>query len=260
MRVNGIDIAYDDEGDGLPVLFVHGHPFDRSLWRPQVEHLRARHRVITPDLRGYGETTVVSGTTPLGVFADDLIGLLDGLELEQVVLCGLSLGGQIVMELHRAHPSRVRALVLADTFPEGETPEGRAMRYAMAERLVREGMSSYADEVLDKMISPRNVVALPDVADHVLRMMRGTSPEGAAAALRGRAERPDYVDSLARTTVPALVVVGEEDEYTPVAVAEKMHSIIPGSALAVIPGAGHLPNLERPEEFNDALERFLATV
>lgn len=260
MRVNGIDIAYDDQGDGLPVLFVHGHPFDRSLWRPQVEHLRGRYRVITPDLRGYGETTVVPGTTPLGVFADDLIGLLDHLGLDQVVLCGLSMGGQIVMELHRAHPSRVRALVLADTFPEGETPDGREMRYGMAERLVREGMGPYADEVLDKMISPHNVVALPDVADHVLRMMRGTSPEGAAAALRGRAERPDYVDSLARATVPALVVVGEEDEYTPVAVAEKMHSIIHGSTLAVIPGAGHLPNLERPEEFNDALERFLATV
>ncbi|MEU4744589.1 alpha/beta fold hydrolase [Actinosynnema sp. NPDC023658] len=258
--MNDIDIAYDDKGEGIPVVLVHGHPFDRSMWRPQVERLSSRYRVIAPDLRGYGETTVVPGKTPLSVFAQDLIGLLDRLGLDQVVLCGLSMGGQIVMELHRTHPSRVRALVLADTFAEADAPEARALRRETAERLLREGMGPYADEVLDKMISPHNVRALPDVADHVLRMMRGTAPEGAAAALRGRAERPDYLDSLARTAVPALVVVGEEDEYTPVAVAQRMHSTIPGAALVVIPGAGHLPNLERPEEFTDAVERFLATL
>jgi pimeloyl-ACP methyl ester carboxylesterase len=260
MRVNDIDIAYDDEGDGVPVVLVHGHPFDRTMWRPQLERLRSRYRVIVPDLRGYGETTVVPGTTPWHVFADDLVGLLDGLGVGRVVLCGLSMGGQIAMELHRAHPSRVRALVLADTFPEADAAAGRDLRRGLADRVLREGMAPYADEVLDKMISPDNVVALPAVAGHVLRMMRGTSPEGAAAGWRGRAERPDYLDSLSRVTVPALVVVGERDEYTPVAVAERMHAAIPGSTLAVIPGAGHLPNLERPDEFTDALERFLATV
>ncbi|WP_158850933.1 alpha/beta fold hydrolase [Saccharothrix deserti] len=260
MRVNDIDIAYDDKGAGLPVLLVHGHPFDRSMWRPQVEQLSSRYRTIAPDLRGYGETTVVPGKTPLNVFADDLIGLLDRLDLDRAVLCGLSMGGQIVMELHRTHPERVHALILADTFPEAETPAGREARHAAAERALREGMGPYADEVLDKMIAPRNVQALPAVAAHVLRMMRGTSPEGAAAALRGRAERPDYLDSLSRTTVPALVVVGEDDEYTPVDVARRMHSTIPGSTLAVIPGAAHLPNLERPEEFTGAVERFLDTL
>ncbi|MFE9748558.1 alpha/beta fold hydrolase [Saccharothrix saharensis] len=257
MRVEDIDIAYDDEGDGIPVVLVHGHPFNRSMWRPQVERLRSRYRVIAPDLRGFGETPVAPDPMPWTAFADDLIGLLDRLGLERVVLCGLSMGGQIVMELHRAHPSRVRALLLADTFPDGETAAGRELRHGMAARVLREGMGPYADEVLDKMLSPRNVVAMPAVAEHVLGMMRGTSPEGAAAAWRARAQRPDYVDSLSRATVPVLVVVGEEDEYTPVAVAERMHATIPGSELAVIPGSGHLPNLERPEEFTDALERFL---
>lgn len=258
MRLNGIDIAYDDKGSGTPVVLVHGHPFDRSMWAPQVERLSERYRVIVPDLRGYGESTVVPGTTPLSVFADDLVALLDRLELDRVVLCGLSMGGQIVMEMHRTHPERISALILADTFPEAETPAGREARRAVAERLLREGMDAYAEEVLDKMITPHNVRALPEVAAHVLRMMRGTSPEGAAAALRGRAERPDYRDSLARAAVPVLVVVGEEDEYTPVDVARTMHALIPGSVLAVVEGAGHLPNLERPEAFTGAVERFLA--
>ncbi|MFT7841030.1 alpha/beta fold hydrolase [Saccharothrix sp. BKS2] len=267
MRVNGLDIAYDDEGSGPPVVLVHGHPFDRSLWRPQVERLSGVYRFIVPDLRGYGETRLVSGgmgampdTTPLGVFADDLVALLDRLGLERVVLGGLSMGGQIVMEVHRAHPERVGALILADTFPEAETPAGREARRAAAERVLREGMGPYADEVLDRMITPRNVRELPEVAEHVLRMMRGTPPEGAAAALRGRAERPDYLGSLARVAVPALVVVGAEDEYTPVEVARRLHAVIPGSTLAVVDGAGHLPNLERPEAFTGVVERFLAEV
>ncbi|WP_367138440.1 alpha/beta fold hydrolase [Saccharothrix sp. HUAS TT1] len=260
MRVNGIDIGYDDKGDGLPVLLVHGHPFDRSMWRPQVERLSRWCRVVAPDLRGYGGTTVVPGTTPLGVFADDLVGLLDALGLERVVACGLSMGGQVVMELHRAHPERVRALILADTFAEAETPAGREARHEAAERVLREGMGPYADEVLDRMIAPRNVRDLPGVAEHVLGMMRGTAPEGAAAALRGRAERPDYLDSLSRAAVPALVVVGEEDGYTPVDVARRLYRTIPGAALAVIPDAAHLPNLERPEEFTDVVERFLLSL
>ncbi|GAA1274818.1 alpha/beta fold hydrolase [Saccharothrix xinjiangensis] len=267
MRVNDIDVAYDDKGGGTPVLLVHGHPFNRSMWRPQVERFSEVYRFIVPDLRGYGETRLpvdetgaVPDKTPLSAFADDLVALLDGLGLERVVLGGLSMGGQIAMEVHRAHPDRISAMILADTSPEADTPAGRRTRRAVAERLLREGLAPYADEVLDKMITPRNVRDLPEVAAHVLRMMRGTSPGGAAAALRGRAERPDYAESLAEVSVPVLVVVGAEDEYTPVEVVRDMHAVIPGSTLAIIDGAGHLPNLERPEAFNEVVGRFLAEV
>ncbi|GAA3300233.1 hypothetical protein GCM10020295_40420 [Streptomyces cinereospinus] len=118
-------------------------------------------------------------------------------------------------------------------------------------------MAGYADEVLEKMVAP---TASAEVKAHVHRMMTGTPPEGAAAALRGRAERPDYRELLTRVTVPALVVVGADDTYTPVSDARAMHALLPGSALHVIEGAAHLPNLERPEDFNAALEAFLARV
>lgn len=127
----------------------------------------------------------------------------------------------------------------------------------MADRLLREGMGPYVDEVLTKMMTPRNVRELPAVAGHVRDMMRGAPPEGAAAALRGRAERPDYVGMLGRVTVPALVVVGSEDAYTPVADARVMSEGIPDAALAVIEGAGHMPNLERRAEFDAVLGAFL---
>lgn len=193
-------VHYDDRGpsDGLPVVLVHGHPFNRTLWTPSVEALTAAgYRVITPDLRGYGDSDVTPGKVFLSGFADDLAALLDHLGVERAVVGGVSMGGQITMEFQRSHPRRVLALVLSDTSAPAETAEGRAFRNALADRLLAEGMDGYAAEVIDKMLAPYNVTALPEVAAHVLGMMRSTDPEGAAAALRGRAERPDYRETLA---------------------------------------------------------------
>lgn len=252
-------LAYEDKGGAadvaaLPLVLIHGHPFDHTMWTPQIAAFSSRRRVIAPDLRGYGASPVIPGVTPLATFAEDIAALLDHLEVDRFILAGLSMGGQIAMECYRLFPERIRGLVLADTFPSAETPEGRKARAAMADRLVREGMAGYADEVLYKMVAP---YADAEVAAHVHRMMTATPPEGAAAALRGRAERPDYRDLLTRVTVPALVVVGADDAYTPVPDAEAMHAALPHSTLSVIAAAAHLPNLERPEEFNAALADFL---
>ncbi|MEH1128410.1 alpha/beta fold hydrolase [Micromonospora sp. CPCC 206061] len=258
VTLGDITIGYDDKGSGPPLVLIHGHPFDRSMWTPQVEAFAARGwRVIAPDLRGYGQSTVVPGTTALGDFAQDIAALLDHLGVDRFVLSGLSMGGQIAMECYRLFGERIHGLVLADTFAAAETDEGKAWRNALADRLLREGMAPYADEVLSKMVAPHNVAAQPAVAAQVLRMMRGAPPAGAAAALRGRAERPDYLPLLPTVTVPTLVVVGSDDEYTPVGDAEILHKGIPDATLVVIAGAGHLPNLERPAEFNEAMNHFL---
>ncbi|MGN9910599.1 alpha/beta fold hydrolase [Phytohabitans sp. LJ34] len=256
--IGDITIGYDDEGTGDALVLVHGHPFDRSMWRPQVAHFsRAGWRVIAPDLRGYGESTVVPGKTTLDVFARDIAGLLDRLGVERFVLGGLSMGGQIVLECHRLFAHRLRGLVLADTSAPADTEPGRERRRATAERLLREGMGPYAGEVLHKMVSRS---APPEVIMHVLGMMRGTDPEGAAAALRGRAERPDYVAMLAEVAVPTLVVVGAEDEFTPLADARLMSDTIPDATLVVVEGAAHMPNLERPADFDEALQSFLKSL
>jgi pimeloyl-ACP methyl ester carboxylesterase len=225
------------------------------MWDPQLAEFSAARRVIAPDLRGYGASPVTPGTVPLSRHARDLADLLDLLDVDAFVLAGLSMGGQIAMECYDRLGDRIRGLVLADTFPDPETPEGRQGRNAMADRLLAEGMRGYADEVLERMVAP---YAHPGVKAHVHRMMTATAPEGAAASLRGRAERPDYRALLTRVTVPALVVVGADDTYTPVSDAEAMHAALPDSALHVVEGAAHLPNLERPAEFNRVLGDFLA--
>ncbi|GAA1111585.1 alpha/beta fold hydrolase [Nocardiopsis composta] len=263
--LRGITVAYDDSGphpdhpqDAPPVLLIHGHPFDRTMWRPQAEQLAAAgHRVIVPDLRGYGESTVRGGTCPLAKFARDAAALLDLLDVPGAVVGGLSMGGQIAMEFHRLFPERVRGLVLAATSAPAETAEGRVRRAAMADRLLAEGMAGYAEEVLDSMVSARTRRDRPQVAEHVRRMMLAAPPEGAAAALRGRARRPNYRPSLRKVAVPTLVVAGTEDPFTPLPDALLIWDLVPGARLAVVQGAAHLPNLERPEDVTPRLEALI---
>ncbi|MFE6840369.1 alpha/beta fold hydrolase [Streptomyces sp. NPDC057705] len=258
---NGVKLIFDDLGPrgGAPVILIHGHPFNRTMWAPQTAALTAAgYRVIAPDLRGYGESPVLPGKALLADLADDLASLLASLGVEQVVVGGVSMGGQIAMELRLRHPGLVRALVLSDTSPVPETDDGRKLRLETAERLIAEGLRPYAEEVIDKMLAPYNVTGMPEAAARVSAMMCATDPQGAAAALRGRAERPDYRPVLAETTEPCLVLVGADDVYTPVAEAEALHALLPNAVLTVIEGAGHLPGVEQPEAFNRALLEFLA--
>ncbi|MGW6685152.1 alpha/beta fold hydrolase [Streptomyces sp. NPDC054961] len=260
---NGAALFFEDSGPrgGAPVILVHGHPFNRTMWAPQTAALTtAGYRVITPDLRGYGRSPVIAGTAPLAGLADDLAALLDGLGIEQAVVGGVSMGGQIALEMRLRHPGRIRALVLSDTSASPETPEGKTARRELAERLLAEGMKPYADEVIDKMLAPYNVTGMPEAAAGVTAMMYATDPRGAAAALRGRAERPDYRPVLAGLPagVPCLIVVGRDDVYTPVAEAESLHALAAHSVLAVVERAGHLPGVEQPEAFNRVLLEFLA--
>lgn len=258
LRVREVDINYLDRGAGYPVLFIHGHPFDHTMWHPQVSALtESGYRVIAPDLRGYGNTTVTPGVTHLDTFARDLRGLLEYLGLDMVGVVGLSMGGQIALELCRLFPDRVDALTLVATNPRAETEEGRISRKRLAEHLLSQGMHGYADEMLVGMMSADNVRDLPEVAQRVHAMMCATSPTGAAAALLGRAERPDHMPLLRRLSAPTLLLVGREDRFTPPDFTEAMHVWVPDSLVSIIDGAGHLPNLERPEQFNAVLLRFL---
>jgi 3-oxoadipate enol-lactonase len=250
-------LAYEDVGPdrGTPLLLVHGHPFDRTMWEPQLRHFGTDRRVIVPDLRGYGASGgAVSGWA---AFADDLAALLDGLRVPRAVVAGLSMGGQIALELWARHPTRVAGLLLADTTAAGETAESRAARLGQARRLLQEGMDPYAVEMLYLMVAPDAPAA---VARHVLAMMRSADPAGAAAAQRARADRPDRRADLAAVAVPTVVVAGSEDAFTPVADARLIADRVPGAELVIVDGAAHMPNLERPDAFNAALQRLLSRV
>ncbi|MCA1849465.1 MAG: alpha/beta fold hydrolase [Acidobacteria bacterium] len=257
-RVRGIEISYSETGSGTPVVLLHGYPFNRSMWSEQVEALSAKHRVITPDLRGHGESTA-EGSDPATMeeMARDVAALMDGLEIKRAVLGGLSMGGYVTLAFDRLFPWRVRALVLADTRAGADTDEARRGREEMAARALKEGMGAIADALVPKLLAPASISERPEIVTRVREMILGTKPEGAAAALRGMALRRDQTDLLPEVIAPTLIIVGREDALTPPAEAELMHREIRGSRLRVIEGAGHISNVERPAEFNRALVEFL---
>ena len=165
------------------------------------------------------------------------------------------------MEMYRQAPERIKSLIFADTFAGLDTPGVKQARYETAARLEREGMDRYAGEVIGKMIMPEHVVSRPEVASHLLKMMTSAPPAGAAAALRARAERINYLTLvLPEINVPALAIVGRHDEFTPVEKAEEIRQYLKNCKLAVIEDSGHLPGMEQPDEFNRIMLNFLNTV
>lgn len=266
-RVRGIEVAYEDAGVSAsaearsprawPVVLLHGFPFNRSLWRGQVESLSASRRVFAPDLRGHGETSVAEGPATMEEMAEDLAALLDELKVERAVVGGLSMGGYVALAFMRAHPERVGALVLADTRAQADSDDARRTREETARRALSEGMGPIADAMLPKLLAPATRERRPDLVARVREMILGTKPEGAAAALRGMAVRRDQTDLLETINVPTLIVVGSEDAITPPSDSEAMSAKIGGARLVKIEGAGHVSNVERPGEFDRALAEFL---
>lgn len=256
-RVRGIEMAYDAEGSGPAVVLLHGFPFNRTMWREQVEALQDRYRVITPDLRGHGETTVTQEPALMQDMADDVAALMDELGIERFTLCGLSMGGYVAFAFYRRYPLRVRALVLADTKAEADTEEARENRERQALKALEEGMEGIADAMLPKILAPATIQERKDVTKRVRQMILTTPRQGAASALRGMAARPDQSYLLPGILAPTLIIVGSEDQLTPPSVAQTMRREIRGSRLEIIEGAGHVSNIEKAESFNRALGDFL---
>jgi 3-oxoadipate enol-lactonase len=270
-KIRGINLAYDDLGqsNAQPLIFIHGHPFNRSMWASQVAHFiphtpnnpvaPSDYRLILPDLRGYGETDITTPRVMLDEMGLDIIHLLDQLNIEKAVFIGLSMGGQIVLDLYRLFPQRFLALVIVDSDARGETPESATRRLETAEQILSGGMTKHTDETIHKYIA-KTSMQNPDIYAPLYKMMTTTKPEGAAAAHRGRADRRDHTAILPAITVPSLIIVGSEDFFTPLPIARIMSDNIPGASLVCIEGAGHLPNMEAPAEFNKALSSFLSSL
>lgn len=257
--VDSLEVGYDDVGAGIPVLFAHAFPLNRTMWAPNVSALVERCRCVAADFRGFGESTASPPWT-MDRYADDLARLLDVLRIDRVVLVGCSMGGYVSFAFMRRHRARVRALVLADTKPDADSDEAREQRRRLIDLARREGPTAIANAQISRLIGRSTREKLPDTYDAVHRMIAQAPRDGIVGALEAMMARPDANDLLPTIDVPTLVVVGEEDEITPPDQARRMQQRIPGSALEVIAGAGHLANLERPAAFNHLLSEFLVSL
>lgn len=257
--LEGRTVAYDDVGQGAPLLFIHGFPLRRSIWGPQLGGLVDRARCIAPDLRGLGES---SGAGPWSMdrYADDLAELCAHLGVARTVVCGLSMGGYVAFALWRRHPRLVRGLVLLGTRAGADVDAARARRRELIDVAADRGSAGVADQMMPGMLGKSSRERNPSLGDAIHAMLESAPVDGVVGALQAMAERPDSRPTLGTITVPTLVVVGDEDVLTPVAESEAMHAGIAGSRLEVIAGAGHLANVERPAAVNHVLSEFLASL
>jgi 3-oxoadipate enol-lactonase len=256
-KINGVELAYTDEGRGTPLLLIHAFPLNKSMWETQARAFKASYRVITIDLRGHGESEAPLWRYTMEQFADDLRGLLDHLGVGQAVLGGLSMGGYVLFAFYRKYPDRATALVLADTKAGVDTPEGKAGRYVMAQKLYKEGIGTVEEAMLPRLLSPGTLRTQSPIVEQVRQMIRSTPVSGIVGDLMAMTDREDALPLLPRITCPTLVMVGEQDQATPPAESRLIAESIPGAHPVIIPRAGHLANLEEPEAFNKALLRFL---
>jgi len=242
-----VDLHVVESGQGTPLVLVHGYPLDHTIWEDVTRQIGEGIRVIRPDLRGYGQSPVTDGIYTMSLLADDLLGLLDRLRLERVVLAGHSMGGYVCLAFARAYPQRLAGLALVTTQAVADPPERREGRLAQALEVERRGTIAAVEAGLSKY-SPD-----PVVLEKTREIMLRADPRAVAGSLRGMAERPDLSGLLPKLSLPALVIAGEVDELIPASRSEEMASLLPDGRMVVVKGGGHMAMMESPQVVAAAL-------
>ena len=264
LTIGATPFAVHTRGSGIPLLLLHAFPLDHSMWEAQ-EPLADAVRIIAPDQRGFGATPGEPTITSIGAMADDAVAVLDALHVaEPAFVCGVSMGGYIAQHVAARHPERVRGLILCYTKLDADTPEARAGRAGLAAKVGRRGAGLLADTMLGTLLAQsaeaRGRARRPAI-EELLRQTIARQPVATIrAALAAMGQRPDMTETMQSLPIPTLLVVGEEDTFTPPAIMQRMESILPDARLLIVPQAGHLVQLEVPEVFNAAVLAFLHAV
>jgi len=275
IQIRGIKLAYDDRGRGHNLIFLHGYPFNRTMWYDQIEFFSTRgFHCIAPDLRGLGESSgkpqFAEGSespprqaearrpvTSMEEMAQDVAALMDELKIVRGTICGLSMGSYVALEFIRQFGSRADVLILAGARAQAADENEKRTREQQAGQVLKDGMAPVASVMLPKSFASRTVAENPDLVARVREMILQTDPGGAAAAQRGMASRRDHSSFLAAIKIPTLVIAGAEDSIRSPEDAEFIHQHAPGSRLETIKEAGHLMNMEQPNVFNNVMLDFM---
>jgi 3-oxoadipate enol-lactonase len=243
-----------EAGAGWPLVLLHAFPLTAQMWRPQLERVPADWRFIAPEL---SSAVPPSGERTIDDYAADVGALLDTLKVDEAVIGGLSMGGYIAFALFRRSPELFTGMILADTRPQADSPQGREGRVKMRELVAREGVGAVADQMLPRLLSKQTMEKQPELVRRVREIIESNTPRAVDAALDAMMTRPDSTPDLPRMSCATLVIVGEEDSVTPPSEADAMHQAIERSVLVSLPGAAHLSSLEQSDAFSRALADFL---
>jgi pimeloyl-ACP methyl ester carboxylesterase len=254
-----VPLHYSEAGEGLPVVLLHGFPLASAIWHRQQQELSDRFRVITPDLRGHGQSPVPEGGYEMESLAADVLTLLDALAITSAAIFGHSMGGYVTLAAWKLAPERFLALGLVGSQAAADTDEARRNRFTLAEKVAAEGSQAAANAMFGRLFAPGLAGSDPAI-ELVRQMILQTSPSAIIGLLNGLAARDDATARLATIHVPALFLTGDNDQIIPRARAEMMAAQVPNGTLAVIDHCGHMPMLEQPAATTAALRQFLSVL
>ena len=253
--MNTVRLEYSDFGSGSPVVLLHGFPLDRTIWQGQ-HGLADRYRVITPDLRGHGQSPAPEGAYTMEELAGDVLALLDRLKIERAVLMGHSMGGYVALAAWALAPARFSALGLIASHAGADTEEGRQNRRALAAKVGKVGATA-ADEAMSRKLFAPAVAENDSRLQRVRELILKTNIHGIQGALEGMALRPDRTLLLPAISVPFLMLAGAVDQVIPPEKTKGVAAAVPNSRLVIIPDAGHMPMIEQPLATTTAIREFL---
>jgi 3-oxoadipate enol-lactonase len=256
---NAVTLHYEERGEGMPVVLLHGFPFDHTIWAAQLAALSDGYRVIAPDLRGHGHSPAPEGLYDMDIMASDVVKLLDDLDIEQAVWVGHSMGGYITLAGLRRAISRIRAVAFVATHPRPDSPDKRIQRLQSADLALQNGPRDIALSMMGVLFAPE-VDRKSPLAQRIYDIMASTPAHGVAGALRGMAERPASLLTIQRLQKPSVIIGGAEDQIVTPDTADWMATEIPDTELVLIDGAGHLPMVEQPDATTEALRTFFVKI
>ncbi len=259
LKLNDCSINYIDVGEGaVPIIFIHGFPFDKSSWQPQIDFIITTNRVIAYDIRGFGLSTSGSEKISISLFADDLIEFMDILGIRKAILCGLSMGGYIVLNAVSRFPDRFEAIVLCDTQCIADSPAVKQKRNQTISQIMSGKIKEFADNFVKNVFTTESLETKTDLVENVKKMILNTSAMVITRTLKALVLRNETCTSLKKISMPVLIICGKEDTLTPVAQSEYLHSEIQNSEMMILQNASHLSNLEQVDEFNNCLVDFIS--
>ena len=259
--VNNFHLSYDDVGEGnMPIIFLHGYPFDKTMWQLQLDFFKSSCRLIPCDIRGFGKSTDEESHLSIDLFADDLIQFMDKLNIDKAVICGLSMGGFIALNAMKRFPERFEALILCDTQCISDTIEVKEKRYKIIDEIEVDGPANFNEGFIKSVFHKDSITNKKELVEQLRSVVFSNSKHIIRQGLVALAERSETCSTLNEIGIPTLIICGREDEVTPLAQSEFMNATIKGSILHVIDNAGHVSNLEQPVEFNKHLLGFLSAL
>ncbi len=261
VEINNFILAYNDVGIGtIPIIFLHGFPFDKSMWKSQLDALKSTNRVIAVDIRGFGQSKDEKTQLSIDLFSNDLIAFMDKLKIDKAIICGLSMGGYVALNTIKKFSERFEALILCDTQCIADTPEIKENRYKTIEQIKDSNANEFNEKFVKSVFHPNSLLTKMEIVQHLRSIVFSNSKEIIIAGLTALAERIETCKIVNNIQIPTLIICGKEDQLTPLEQSKYMHENIKKSVLKIIDNAGHVSNLEQPELFNKCITDFLYSI